>query len=264
MAEHKAKKTLGQNFLKDNQAAQLMVRSLDMQGADNIIEIGGGTGVLTRLIVEKKNNYKKLTVYEIDKDLKPGLAKILNQTGENEPAHTHDLIFENVLDADFSSIGKYKIIGSLPYYVTSPIIHRMLQQKNRSDVCVFLVQKEVGEKLTSKPPKATYWTYITLGYDVKKIAIVKAEAFSPIPKVDSMIIKFTKNLKTEETLFKIGIFKWEKFLHHVYKNPRKMINKTFDKALLIDLNIDSNLRPQNLELTDLLKIYYKQTQAIAI
>ena len=251
--KHQAKKTLGQNFLKDNRSAQLMVRSLNMKIPDTIVEIGGGTGVLTRLIVEKKNDYANLMVYEIDRDLKPGLDKILNQI--DDQSHKHELIFENVLDADFASIGKYKIIGSLPYYITSPIIHRTLQQKNRPDVCVFLVQKEVGEKLTNKAPKATYWTHITLGYDVEQIAIVKAASFSPVPKVDSMIVRFTRNLETEEILSKIGIFKWEKFLHHVYKNPRKMINKTFSKELLAKLEIDPNLRPQNFELNDLLKIF---------
>lgn len=249
----KAKKTLGQNFLKDNKIASLMVNSLELNPSDNIVEIGGGTGILTRLIVDKSSKYNKFYVYEIDSDLKPGLEKILNELDKNK------LVFENFLDANFDDLNRYKIIGSLPYYITSPIIHKILKQKNRPELCVFLVQKEVGEKLISKTPKASYWSYITLGYEVEKIAIVKAESFNPAPKVDSMIIKFTKNKDIEDfwTQNNLSFLKWEKFLHHVYKNPRKMINKTFKKEFLEELKIDPSLRPQNLNLTDLLKLYKK-------
>ena len=249
MEKHQAKKALGQNFLKDNQSAQLMVRTLNMQPNDSIVEIGGGTGVLTRLIVERKNNYKSLTVFELDQDLKPTLEKIL------EPSQKSNLIFENFLDTHLDDIEEgYKLIGSLPYYITSPIIHKVLREKNRPEIAVFLVQKEVGEKLTSKVPRASYWSYTTLGYKVEKVAIVKAEMFSPVPKVDSMIIKFTRIKEDEETLRNIGFTKWEKFLHHVFKNPRKMINKTFDKELLQSLGINPSLRSQDLELADIMKL----------
>lgn len=256
MEKHQAKKALGQNFLKDNQMAQLMVKSLDMQPEDSIVEIGGGTGVLTRLIVERKNNYKNLTVFELDTDLKPALEKILEPSGKSK------LIFENFLDAKLDQPEGYKIIGSLPYYITSPILHRILRETNRPEIAVFLVQKEVGEKLINRAPKASYWSYTTLGYKVEKVAIVKAEMFSPAPKVDSMIIKFTKIKDDEAILMEIGFTKWEKFLHHVFKNPRKMINKVFDKEFLAELRIDANLRPQNLELEQLIKIYEARKTSI--
>lgn len=253
MPKIEAKKTLGQNFLKDNQMAQLMVKSLDLNGTDTIVEIGGGTGALTRLVVEKCNDYKHFRVYEIDQDLKPGLEKILKSS--TNPNTINELYFENFLDADLGLSVPYKILGSLPYYITSPIIHKILRQTHRPEICIFLVQKEVGEKLLSEVPNATYWSHTTLGYRVEKVAIVKAEMFNPVPKVDSMIVKFTRLPKAEEELMKIGFTKWEKFLHHVYKNPRKMINKVFDKEFLSTLGIDSNLRPQNLDIEQLMRIY---------
>ncbi len=246
---HKAKKTLGQNFLKDIKSANLMISSLDMQKGDNIIEIGGGTGVLTRLIADKVNTYNSFTVYEIDEDLKDVLTKILSNDPKNK------LLYQNFLDADLGMANDYKIIGSLPYYITSPIIHKVLRQTKRPEIAVFLVQKEVGEKLLSAIPSATYWSHTTLGYRVEKVAIVKAEMFSPVPKVDSMIVKFIRQPKAEAELMEIGFTKWEKFLHHVYKNPRKMINKVFEKEFLKELGIDSNLRPQNLDIPQLMRIY---------
>ena len=243
----KAKKSLGQNFLKDKTAIFKMIDGLNISKDDYLIEIGGGRGALTEYVVENKD-YSKFDVYEIDKDLRSGLNSILGNDSRNE------LKFENFLDADLN-IDKYKIIGSLPYYITSPIIHKILRQKKRPDVCVFLVQKEVGYKLIDGAPRASYWSYITLGYDVSKVIVVKASSFDPAPKVDSMIVKFVRNSEQEKLFNELDFKKWEKFLHHAYKNPRKMINKTFDKELLNRLEIDSNLRPQNLELADIIKLY---------
>ncbi len=243
------RKHLGQNFLKSHEYASLMVKSLEINENDRIIEIGPGRGALTTLLIECK--FKDLILYEIDFDLAEHISEVVKSHGNVSVKR------ENILDADlFGMISPYKIIGSIPYYITSPIIHKFLAIPNRPETVVLLVQKEFGEKLLTTAPKSTYWSYITMGYKVEKVSIVKAENFNPKPKVDSMILKFVRVPDEEENLKVFGTFKnFSKFLHHVYKNPRKMISKAFNSELLIELGISPNSRPQNLSFENIIKLY---------
>ena len=239
------KKELGQNFLKSENTARLMVNNLEIGLKDNIIEIGPGRAALTKFLTDQP--YKSLTLYEIDESLKDDLEKLVHGKAQ--------LIMGNFLDMEIIYEQPYKIIGSLPYYITSPIIHKILKLERRPETMIFLVQKEVGDKMLDKAPDASYWTHVTAGYNVEKVKIVKAEEFYPIPKVDSMIIKLTRDKQVEKRIINIGFRNWEKFLHHAYRNPRKMLSKAFSKDLLEKAKVKPTDRPQNLTLQNLFDIY---------
>ena len=239
----KAIKALGQNFLKDQSVAIAIVESLDLQPNDTIVEIGGGTGALTKILLQHK--FKKLFVYEIDKKLASELSRLTKGREEVQ------IICENFLDADLESLPvEYKVIGAIPYYITSPIIHKLFRLQNRAEQIALLIQKEVAEKILSGEPKANYWSNVLLGYTASLIQKVPAEAFYPIPKVKSAIILLTKNIDDEKLLLEIGFNKWSKFLHHAFKNQRKMLHKTFPRTLLESIGIKENLRPHNLSKHD--------------
>jgi len=249
MAEFTNKKSLGQNFLKDENVAVQMVDSLKINDADHVIEVGGGLGFVTKYLV-KEPNLSKLDVYEIDE-------RAVNMLNERfGRCRGVKILKENILDAriceDFDA--SYKVIGAIPYYITSPIIHHLLNVRNRPTKIVLLIQKEVADKLISKVPRANYWSYITAGYNVLKVMDVSAELFDPAPKVDSSVLLFEK---TENLTENIPFRKWSGFLHKAYKNPRKMLNKAFDKELLKSVGINPQDRPQNVNLEEWIKLYKK-------
>lgn len=245
----KPKKSLGQNFLTNISVAADMVRHLNIEPSDKVLEIGGGQGAVTSFIINYP--YESLDVYELDKSLVPFLRKEFKENKIN-------VINENFLDADLSSYkGDFKVVGSIPYYITSPIIHKLLELpvKYRPKKIVLMMQKEVGEKILSQVPAASYWSYVTLGYTVNMVRFVSERDFNPQPMVKSIVLEFTKDEEGSKLIEKIGFKNWSKFLHHVYRNPRKMINKVFEKEFLDEVEIESTLRPQNIDLAKWVEVY---------
>lgn len=231
-----------------------MIKSLTLENNDVIVEIGGGEGVITRPLL-KECNLKKcnsLDVFEIDNNFSFILKSL-----KPEDVH-YDVITGDFLKANLNRYeNKWKIIGAIPYYITSPIIHKLLQLTKRPTIILLLIQDEVAEKLVSQIPKASYWTYITLGYKVEKISKVPPEAFFPQPKVNSAIVKFTQDTENNLETNDIHFNKWEKFLHHAYKNPRKMLKKNFDIKLLEKVKIQPDKRPQHISLKQWVNLYKK-------
>ena len=248
MADFKTKKQLGQNFLKNLIPIKALVEALEISVDDVLVEIGPGLGAITNQIVDNYQ-FKNYFAYEIDNSLESYLEPLKSKNVT--------VVFENFLQARLSYIGdKYKIFGAIPYYITSPIIHKLLEQENRADKIALIIQKEVADKIIAQAPKASYWTYVTTGYDIEKTLLIQRDSFSPVPNVDSKLIVFKRNLESEAIIKEIGFYKWSKFLHLVYLNPRKMMNKAFPKEILEKSNIDPTLRPQNLSLEDILRIYH--------
>lgn len=244
----KAIKSLGQNFLNDLDIVNLMVNALEIQNKNQIIEIGPGQGSITKSILKKDLNFN-LDVYEIDNRFLEILKKL-----PKEKSIAFNIYNENFLDINLNE--KYKdketkIIGAIPYYITSPIIHTLLKMETMPTTIVLLIQKEVAEKINSEIPRSNYWSMFTTMYKKEIVQIVNPEAFTPAPKVKSAILK----LELIDNKFPIPIQKWSKFLHLIYKNPRKMINKVFEPEILKKANIKSNIRPQNLSFDDCLNLY---------
>jgi len=246
--EIKAIKRLGQNFLNDTNIIDIMITALDVQDNNQIVEIGGGQGAITSRLL-KLNSIFNLDVYEID----TRFQKLLNDLAKD----TH--IKTTVFNEDFLQINlneRYKnqtlkVIGAIPYYITSPIIHTLLKMNNMPKTIVLLIQKEVAEKIASDVPKSNYWSMFTSMYTKTIIQTVNSKAFTPAPKVRSAILK----LELKTNTFPIPMQNWSKFLHMIYKNPRKMLNKAFNLAILEEAQIEPSLRPQNLSLAQCIRLY---------
>ncbi|MDD2207742.1 MAG: 16S rRNA (adenine(1518)-N(6)/adenine(1519)-N(6))-dimethyltransferase RsmA [Bacilli bacterium] len=183
------KKKYGQNFLIDNNVLDNILSNLDITPEDLIIEIGAGSGNLTKKLTSFN---AQIIAYEIDIDTKAHLDKIQRLT------FIYDDILKRNIKEDLKHY-QYKnlyIIGNLPYYITTPIIEKITKEDLNPKGMYFMVQKEVAERLTS-PPKNKEYGYITVYlkyyYNIEKLFNVSKNSFFPIPNVESAVIKLTKH-----------------------------------------------------------------------
>ncbi|HEB13784.1 MAG TPA: ribosomal RNA small subunit methyltransferase A [candidate division WWE3 bacterium] len=241
--EPKPKKSLGQNFLADEQVAKDLTEAAEIKKSDTVLEVGAGTGVLTKFLAQKA---KKVIAVEIDPDLIHHLKKNLENLSNVEIVNT------DILTLDISEFSPSKIVGSIPYQITSPLIHKILHSQDRPKSITFVVQKEVAEKICAKSPKATYLSVFVENFGKAQIIrTIKPSAFTPPPKVDSAILHidlFAKP-KIEDT------YKVEKLLHHGFRQQRKMIKHRFPAEVLKDSQIPPHQRPANLTKEDWHRIY---------
>lgn len=238
-------KKLGQNFLSDVPLVTRMVDALSLQQNDYVIEIGPGHGILTQELVNRIPNLNlHLQAVEIDPRFVDKLVSMY-ATEKNITIIEDDFLkwFEQ-----YKSDIDYKILGSLPYYITSPILHVVVKAFRQPTACVFMVQKEVAEKVAAVAPDASYLsTFVQTFFDVTYLETVKRTMFDPVPEVDSAIIKLTK----KSAIFEISaIMRYEGFLHKGFSHPRKMLNKAFTAEELEKAGIKPNLRAQNLTVAD--------------
>ena len=204
MIDHNFKKKFGQNFLQDNNIIEKIVRTANIEPNSLVIEIGPGSGALTSYLTKES-----LTIsYEIDTELKDLLD---NKFGNNENSV---IIFDDFLNRNVKDdLKEYKynklyVVANLPYYITTPIIEGLINQKLDIEKMVLMVQKEVGDRFTSKPKTKDYSSitvFLNYFFDIKKEFIVSKNAFYPKPNVDSMIISLNKKkeriISSNEDLF---------------------------------------------------------------
>ena len=250
-----AKKSLGQNFLTDRNILEKIVNVTAIENRI-ILEIGPGTGNLTSFIL--KNKPKKVFVIEKDNDL----AKNLNlKFGEQLT-----VINEDILDINESVLFKENVtvFGNLPYNISTEILSKWiinLKDNFWFDHLVLMFQKEVAERIIAKFNNSNYGRLSILAnwkLNIKKICDIKPESFNPRPKIDSSLLFFTP----KQNFYKIKDPKnLEKVTRIFFNQRRKMLKKPFnqlfngDKKVLDKLEIDLNLRPQNLNFDT----YYKLT-----
>ena len=184
-----AKKSLGQNFLKDHIVLNKIVNACNVGSNDLVIEIGPGKGALTRKL---KSYNCDIIAFEIDNRLKGLLSEL-------EDDRTI-IIFEDFMKVDLNKYIKKNysyihIIANIPYYITNPIIRKILESPIDITDITLMVQKEVAERLSSEPGHKSYGAltiFSNLDYKVIKLFDVSKESFDPIPKVDSAIVRFQK------------------------------------------------------------------------
>ena len=200
MQHVRAKKSLGQHFLRDLSVAK---RIADTVYGGPVMEIGPGTGVLTQFLL--KNPSISLTAVELDKES----VLYLQETLMKE--HPFRLIEGDVLHMDWGSMfeGEFSVTGNYPYNISSQIFFKLLDYKDRVPVCSGMLQKEVAERLASGPGKKAYGILSVLlqaWYDIEYLFTVDAQLFNPPPKVQSAVIRLTRNkrrsLGCDESLFK--------------------------------------------------------------
>lgn len=195
----KAKKRLGQHFLKDLSVARHIADSLPADCALPVLEIGPGMGVLSRFVIERPNRF---TAIEIDRESVEYLRQNLPEL---------HVIEGDFLKMDLDSLfegGKFAVIGNFPYNISSQIFFRVLGQRNRIPCLVGMVQKEVAERIAAPHGNKTYGiTSVLLQafYDIEYLFTVPEHVFDPPPKVKSAVIRLTRNaterLDCDEKLF---------------------------------------------------------------
>lgn len=220
------------------------VAAAELKKSDTVVEIGAGTGVLTKELARRAG---KVIAFEIDRDLIPVLAKELAGL-KNIRVVNQDFL---KVSRDQPPAAKYKLIGSIPYQITSPLIHKLLTLDPKPSLVVLLIQKEVAEKIAAQPPKATYLSNIVklLG-DAEIVRFVPKIAFWPVPEVDGAILK----IEVKREKLKVDIDDFQKFLHRGFQNARKMMNKKFSPAVLQKAGIDPAKRAQHLEFSEWLNL----------
>ena len=179
---HKAKKKYGQNFLNDSNLSDEILDIANITEETEVLEIGPGLGFLTEKLIE---NSKFLTAFEIDDDLIP----ILNKKFESK--QNFKLIHQDFMEADlkkfFEDKKNVKVVANIPYYITSPIINKLLEYRENIDEIYLMVQKEVAERIASQPhsKNMSLLTHAVQFYaEAEYLFTVPKEKFDPVPKVD--------------------------------------------------------------------------------
>ncbi|MCX6783874.1 MAG: 16S rRNA (adenine(1518)-N(6)/adenine(1519)-N(6))-dimethyltransferase RsmA [candidate division WWE3 bacterium] len=239
------KKSLGQNFLIDNLVIWDLLDAIDVRSNDVLLEVGAGSGAVT---TELAGRAAKVYAVEFDEDLIPELTSNLEQFSNVDIVPADILRFLEDYD-HVKSLGITKIVGSIPYQITSPLIHLALKYNYP---VIFVVQKEMAERLTAKPPKANYLsTFVSLWGQAEIVRTIDRNSFNPVPGVDSAILKIVPH----PVVSSVDPVAFSKFLHKGFSNPRKMLNKVFNKDLLTSLDIDPMRRAETLTLSEWLKLF---------
>ena len=200
----KAKKSLGQNFLKSEKALEQIIDAAEIQKGETILEIGPGKGALTKRLLEKTNK-----VIAIEKDRRS--VEFMKEKFEKEIKEGRlEILEEDVLNFDENNLGDYKIIANIPYYITGEILRKFLSSDNNPSSLTVLVQKEVATRIVARDKKESILSIsVKIFGEPKYIATVKKEAFKPSPKVDSAILHISNISKeklknvTEERFFEV-------------------------------------------------------------
>ena len=206
---YKAKKSLGQNFLKSEIALQKIIQAGEIKPDDVILEIGPGKGALTEKLLEKS---QKVIAVEKDRELYEFLK---NKFIKYIEMHTLILVCEDVLKFDTETYGlepsAYKIIANIPYNITGAILKKFLTAKNQPESMVLMVQKEVAKRILAKDGKESIISISVKAYGKPKMVMkVPARYFSPAPKVDSAVIAI-KNISRDLFVQSSTLHKVEEF-----------------------------------------------------
>lgn len=226
MEKHNFKKKYGQNFLRNDAILDRIVSSFECDNNSKIIEVGPGDGALTKKLVKKNVD---VVAFEIDETLKQYLDKI---DVSNLSVIYCDFL-EVKLEDYFSNKDRLCVIANIPYYITTPIITKFIDDKFIPEVMVLMVQKEVAERLSAKPKTSSYGAITVLlnyYFDIQYLFTVDRSEFYPVPNVDSAIIKLVKKNNNVECDYN----KFKKIVNDAFKQKRKNLRNNLKNY---DLNI---------------------------
>ncbi len=251
--KHQAKKRFGQNFLNDIDIIERIVRTIAPLADDNLVEIGPGQGAITAPLLSL---CPSLNVIEIDKHLIPIL---LAQFAKYDGFKIHQ---EDALKFDFSTLATerpLRIVGNLPYNISTPIIFRLLSFQNKIADMHFMLQKEVVERLASTAGEKNYGRLsVMVQYycQVENLFGVPPESFTPQPKVDSAIVRLTPFKTLPFVAEDTTVF--SKLVNVAFQQRRKTLRNSLKQLLskeqIDSLPVDTSLRPENITLEEYVNI----------
>lgn len=272
----RANKSLGQNFLINNEVVENIVNSSDISKEDMVIEIGPGLGTLTKYLLEKAG---KVLCVELDtkmiKILQDRFSLYDNFELINKDilkVNLNKIIEENKKDGKIKNV---KIVANLPYYITTPIIMKLLEEKLDIKSITVMIQKEVADRLIETPGgKNTGAITHTVYYycESEKIMEVPNSSFIPEPEVTSEVIKLNlrdkpavdiENTKVMFMIIKSAFMQRRKTLLNALTNTKVFINKEEGIQILKELNLDENVRAEKLsiqEFANIAKIIIERSQ----
>jgi 16S rRNA (adenine1518-N6/adenine1519-N6)-dimethyltransferase len=246
------KKHLGQNFLSDPSILIRIISAADLSSEDTIVEIGPGPGRMTRMLAER---VKRLIAIELDHDLYQKLAGDFMAYGNVEIVHG------DVLQFPFEALDVFKVVANIPYYITTPIIFRLLDAKQNLRSMTLTIQKEVAQRIVAAPGSKDYGVLsISTQFHTEPELkfIIPKEVFRPVPKVDSAVIHMTirreppVSVRDEKLLFSI--------IRMAFSQRRKTLSnslKSFGqdiKRILSAAGIDPRRRPETLSIEDFARL----------
>lgn len=229
MEKHNFKKKYGQNFLNNDEILQKIASSFSYEKNAKILEVGPGAGALTKKLITFGN---EVIAFEIDLELKEKLDRI--------NANNLKIVYGDFLNINLNQYlkkeDKLYVVANIPYYITTPIITKFIDEKFIPEEMVLMVQKEVAERLSAKTSSSDYGAITVLlnyYFDIKYLFTVDRKEFYPIPNVDSAIIKFIK----KSNLLECDYEKFKKFVMDAFKQKRKNLRNNLKKYDLVKIDI---------------------------
>lgn len=251
---HQARKRFGQNFLHDQQVIDRIIREIAPSPDDHLLEIGPGQGALTKQLAKSG---ARLDCVELDRDLAEHLRHQYRDYG-NVHIHQQDILKFDLNDLELDD-KRLRIIGNLPYNISTPVLFHLLKFYEKIEDMSFMLQLEVVERMAADVGDKDYGRLsLMLQYfcRAEKLFNVPPQAFTPQPKVNSAIVRLTpypeppvkaKNVECLKLVVRTAFNQRRKTL----KNSLKTL---ISEDALSDLTINMKLRPENLSLTDYVKI----------
>ncbi len=249
-------KRFSQNFLRNRSIAERIIEKLNIKKNDHILEIGPGDGALTEFLV--KSSAERIIGVEIDKRL----AELLRKKFGNE--NRFELIEGDFLNLDLESLiterKKLRIVGNLPYSITTPVLFAALDHRPLIKDLTVMMQKEVGERISSLPGSKRYGipsVLFQLFAEIEPLFTVPRSAFYPVPEVDSMVIKFSflnrPRYKVDDVDFFISLVKT------VFDQRRKMLKNTLkgiviNEKILEQTSVNLHQRPEELSVAQFVQL----------
>ena len=254
----KFNKKYGQNFIFDKNLLNAIVKDSNIDKDDEVLEIGAGAGTLTKILAQ---SCKKVVAYEIDENLKSVLNENLADVKNVK------LVFKDALKTDINLIekdfeGKYNIVANLPYYITTPLIFKFIEQTTKVKTITIMIQQEVAERLIAKPSCKDYGIITVMLNFYGNVSITRKVArtnFIPVPNVDSAVVNIQLQNK-----FDCDKILFSKIVHGAFAMRRKTLINNLSKCFNIDknslakilnqCNLDENVRAEQLDVLDYVKL----------
>ncbi|HEX9933860.1 MAG TPA: 16S rRNA (adenine(1518)-N(6)/adenine(1519)-N(6))-dimethyltransferase RsmA, partial [bacterium] len=249
------KKSLSQHFLADLSVAARMVESMAIDHDDRILEIGPGDGRLTEWLL--RSSAGTVLAVELDKRFS---SHLLNRFGNDDRFHLIQNDFLKIELTEWARDKKLRIVGNLPYAITSPILFRMLENRSEVSDATVTVQKEVAERVTSPPGSKAYGipsVFFQLYAQTKILFGVPRNAFHPVPNVDSAVLKIDFLSEPAYTVRRPDLF--QKVVKTAFGQRRKMLRNTLkpllrDESIWNESPVDLSKRPEQLTVWEFVRL----------